>query len=240
MKKIAQVLYGSNNYGLNGPDSDKDYKVLLCPSFSDLYNAHKTDHGDLAGYDHDHYSPMDVRQFNSLLLKGNPNVVELLFSTEWEYYDEGFKQYVENARMLFEMGYLAFEWKNFYAATTGLVINSLKRYGNDNPKSVSRACYYFNMLWCLAQDDFRMTEETWRNNTFCMHAYNVRFQPENYNLPELAETVTDGLEKYKKSFSDQALMRVNWCNETNYSCAVLNKVAALKQEMFNFVKERAV
>ena len=41
MREVARVLYGSQNYGLDTPESDRDYKVLMCPEFDDLYHGRK-------------------------------------------------------------------------------------------------------------------------------------------------------------------------------------------------------
>ena len=139
MFEVARVLYGSQNYGLDNFDSDKDYKVLMCPSFYDLYKSTILEQGHLPEkYDKAHYSVMDARTFNRLLLKGNPNVLEMLFSVEWSQVQVEFDLFLNNARELLEKGYLALQWDNFYNATKGLIFNSVKRYGTDNPKAVSR------------------------------------------------------------------------------------------------------
>ena len=39
MVELAKVLYGSQNYGLDGEDSDRDYKLVLCPGFDELYEG---------------------------------------------------------------------------------------------------------------------------------------------------------------------------------------------------------
>jgi len=34
---MLQILVGSHNYNLNNENSDKDYKIFVCPTFEDLY-----------------------------------------------------------------------------------------------------------------------------------------------------------------------------------------------------------
>lgn len=240
MYEVARVLYGSQNLGLSGPDSDKDYKVLLCPTYKDLYNSHKVEKGDLANFDHEHYSPIDVRQFNKLVLKCNPNILEALFSVEWDYTDKRLETYVKCAQMLLRQGYLALYWKEFYAAMTGLVLNSLKRYGETNPKSVSRACYLFNLTNYLVANDFSLDYLTWRNNFYSDYSRDIRFNSDAYDLQAISGSVKYHLEDKKEEFQRRA---DSWCYDHNsgndYLVDTLNmKAANLNKLMYDFVKAR--
>ena len=83
MKVAARILVGSQNYSLSGPDSDYDYKLLMVPSFDDLYNYHKVDKHDLPQqYDPEHYSVISVMTFDKNVRAGNVNALEMLFSSE--------------------------------------------------------------------------------------------------------------------------------------------------------------
>ena len=35
---VLKALVGSHNYNLNTPESDKDYKLFVLPTFDDLYS----------------------------------------------------------------------------------------------------------------------------------------------------------------------------------------------------------
>lgn len=190
MKEVGRVLYGSQNLGLDGPDSDKDYKVLMTPSFDDLYFARKADKNNLSSeLDDEHYSVMDVRKFDSLVRNGNPNTLEMLFSLE-KHLDARLQAYFEEAQLLYSKGFLVLVAYNFFAATKGLVFNTLKRYGV-NRKSASRALFWYYFLKVLPEHDFKVDKDSW----FFLNARETRFNSE-VALPSLStlETMFDNVE----------------------------------------------
>ena len=168
MKEIARILVGSQNYGLDIPESDKDCKVLLCPEFEDLYNYRKVEAKDLPeGLDKEHYSVMSVITFDKLLRNGNPNCLEMLYSTNIESDSSNFLIYVNQARELFRYGYLAIVWENFYNAVAGIIMNGFEKYGATR-KTISRAIYFYGLICSLSKpykdpSAYSMSAETWRN-----------------------------------------------------------------------------
>lgn len=81
-KVVLRALVGSHNYNLNTPESDKDYKVFVLPTFEDLYKGNtysKQIIGDKVDLD-----IHDVRKLPSLFFKSNLNFLEVLFSKEVE------------------------------------------------------------------------------------------------------------------------------------------------------------
>ena len=235
MIEFATVLYGSQNYGLSGPDSDLDYKVLLCPDFYDFYRYRKVDKSDVpTGYDREHYSPMSIIQFHNLVLKGNPNCIEMLFSTEWQIKNESLRHYIEKARTLLDMGYLAIVWDDFYAAVQGIGLNTIDRNGV-NKKTISRACYFFDMMIYVASDCFRMNVFTWRGDKkFQKNARRIRFSGlRQKELDELCVIVKNRFRDDKQSLS---MLANQYC--VNHREAMLNiqKYAdELDHEMQNIV-----
>lgn len=200
MKELAHVLYGSQNYCLDGPESDKDYKVLLCPSFDDFYHERKLCADDLpAAYDPDHYSPMSIVKFHELLLKGNPNCLEMVFSTEWSISEVGIGSYIREAKALFSIGYIAIVWHDFYSAARGLALNSLNR-GGVNGKTVSRASYILGLCNATIDRGFVVDDSTWRGDTpYKNRARNIRFgQLDLEQLEILADKVKTGFSRYKE------------------------------------------
>lgn len=182
MKELAKVLMGSQNYSLDGFDSDKDYKVLLCPTFEDLYNVHRVEKNDLpAKYPKDeHYSVMDCRQFAKSLVRGNVNCCEYLFSTEVKM-SSTFVDFYAAARKLYEDGYAVVCWEQLFASLEGLVKNSFDRYGATR-KTMSRAYYFYLFAVNLAVNNFCMSSETWRGNKWNDLVYKMRFD-ENSWMP---------------------------------------------------------
>ncbi len=49
---VLEALSGSHNYNLNTPTSDRDYKVFVAPTFSDLYRG-STIHREWIGIERD-------------------------------------------------------------------------------------------------------------------------------------------------------------------------------------------
>lgn len=202
MVELARVLYGSQNYGLDGPNSDRDYKVVLCPEFSELYEGQmcKKNQGE-------HLTGIDVRRFHGLLMNGNPNAVEMLFSVEAEVEDEDFGQYLDCARMMYGGGYVAAVWKTFYAALNGLALNGMDRNGV-TPKTVARAFYMLGLAKWVGQNGFALNEGVYRGAGPAFHRYaqRIRFAPPERvgALQGIAEDVKRGFEEWKAELQNRA------------------------------------
>lgn len=182
MFEVGKVLFGSQNYHLDGPDSDKDYKVLLCPDSEDFYFYKRVEKNDVpAGLSHENYSPMDVRTFDRNLRAGNPNCLEMLWGKEYEdlYYD--LETYMDEARSMFESGYLVMVFPQFFSAVKGVVFNSLSRYGV-NRKSASRTLFWKHFVERVALHDFVVCDEFWS----CGAARELRFD-ETMDVPSLED-----------------------------------------------------
>lgn len=206
MRAFAKVLYGSQNYGLDGPDSDRDYKILLCPDFDDFYNSRKVSKDDLPyGLDPEHNSVMSIIQFNDLLLKGNPNCIEMLFSVDWQIHNKKLEAYLTKARQLYGFGYLAMVWQDFYKAVHGIALNAIKRDGI-NAKTVSRARYFCGLMVHTSKREFVMNETSWRGNfIFQVNAQAIRFCEKDISI---LENTADAVQKLFKDmafrFTDEA------------------------------------
>lgn len=159
--KLACFLYGSQNYNLATPESDKDYKYIEFPSAEDLFQE-KTLNRKIS----ENYSAWDVRNFLKYLMKANPNALELLFSVEQEYYDKNFEELLNYIRP--RVGAIIRQnWKNFTNATYGIAWESVRR-NSITPKTVARLLYFY-LFWftLLGEEDWftdngEMTENTWR------------------------------------------------------------------------------
>lgn len=177
MKPVAQMLIGSQNYQLDGSDSDFDYKLLMMPDFNDFYNYHKVDKNDLPeGYDPEHYNVMSILTFDKNIRKGNINALEMLFSHYIKCAD-GIETYLNTAKRAYAEGYLFIVWDSFMATVEGMIKNSLDRYGV-NRKSASRALYLINLCSFVADHDFAMDNTTWREHEVFSSARELRFNEE--------------------------------------------------------------
>lgn len=182
MLDVGHVLYGSQNYNLAGPDSDKDYKVLLCPEAEDFYFYKKVEKNDTPKeLSRENYSPMDVRKFDELVRAGNPNCLEMLWSKEYENLYLDLNAYMDDARYLFESGYLVTVFPKFFGAVKGLVFNSLGRYGL-NRKSASRALFWGTFVERVVHNNFVVLSKFWD----CEAARRLRFS-EELELPTLKD-----------------------------------------------------
>lgn len=167
MKVVGTTLYGSQNYLLSTPESDRDYKVVVTPNFDELYMKKDLNGSGLpAEYtDTEHYSCMDIRSFAANLAKGNPNAIEMLFSTEIQG-DESFLRLLEVWREPYFNGYVASQWDYFTEAVGGIMYNSFKKYGV-TPKTASRAMYFYNLVKYIEKNNFFIGASVLRDDEVC-------------------------------------------------------------------------
>ena len=179
------MLIGSQNYQLDGPDSDFDYKLLMMPDFNDFYSYHKVDKNDLPeGYDPEHYNVMSILTFDKNVRKGNINALEMLFSHYIKCVG-AVEVYFDAAKRAYSQGYLFTVWDSFIATVEGMIKNSLDRYGV-NRKSASRAFYLINLCYFVAEHDFVMDNTTWGEKQVYTDARELRFNEEK-ELPTIED-----------------------------------------------------
>lgn len=168
MKVVGTTLIGSQNYRLDTPESDRDYKIVVTPNFDELYLKRDLNGAALpfSHLDPEHYSCMDVRTFANNLAKGNPNAIEMLFSTEIEDEFSDFHHLLEAWREPYFNGYVASQWHYFTEAIGGIMYNSFKRYGV-TPKTASRALYFYKLVEYISNHNFVIDETVLRNNEVC-------------------------------------------------------------------------
>lgn len=228
MKPVAQILYGSQNYMLDGPDSDFDYKLLMVPDFNDFYNYHKVDKNDLPdGYDPEHYNVMSILTFDKNVRKGNVNALEMLFS-HYIKCAEDIEVYLDAAKRAYSEGYLFIVWDSFMATVEGMIKNSLDRYGV-NRKSASRALYLINLCYFVAEHDFAMDNTAWGEEQVFSDARELRFN-EDKELPT-KEAIFATFEDMRR-FADSCR---NY-HRLMYSESELNLIAAWDDDLATCMK----
>ena len=165
---LGEILYGSQNYGLNGPNSDEDYHDIVMPSFYDLYYKKEASRGQ----------SWDVRKFTKLVLDANFNAIELLFSVKEEFYSPKFEElwYILRA---YSSDIVARRSLPFYHSVRGCFMASLDnatKAANEEMyvKHMARAQYFVDMLDNLRLSHFQMKVEAWRG-IFTETARNIRF-----------------------------------------------------------------
>ena len=196
MKVIGTTLIGSQNYRLDTPESDRDYKIIVTPNFDELY-LKKDLNGTALPFsclDHEHYSCMDVRTFANNLAKGNPNAIEMLFSTEIEDEFSDFHHLLEAWREPYFNGYVASQWHYFTEAVGGIMYNSFKRYGV-TPKTASRALYFYNLVNYISTHNFIVNPDVLRNEDVCEWPRAIRF-----GLTQMV--LVDNADKFMNTYHD--------------------------------------
>lgn len=165
---LGEILYGSQNYGLNGPNSDKDYHEVVMPSFYDLY--YQKEASDKKSW--------DIRKFTKLILDGNFNAIELLFSVDKYFYSQDF-EYLWYTLRAYSSDIVARRSKKFYYSIYGCFKASLDNADKADSvetyiKHMARAQYFVDMLDNLRLSHFYMRDDAWRGN-FTENARNIRF-----------------------------------------------------------------
>lgn len=77
---IGVFLYGSQNYGMDGPSSDVDTKCLVIPSFEEIALNKKAVSYEYHFDNGEHMKMVDIREYLRLIKQQNPNDLEVLFS----------------------------------------------------------------------------------------------------------------------------------------------------------------
>ena len=193
MKVIGTTLIGSQNYRIDTPESDRDYNIIVTPNFDELYNKKDLNGAAVPFGDPEHYSCMDMRTFANNLAKGNPNAIEMLFSTEIDDGFADFKNLLEAWREPYLNGYVASQWHYFTEAVGGIMYNSFKRYGVTR-KVASRALYFYKLVEYISNHNFVIDETILRNDEVC-------------DLPRVIRLCDEGVfcvsfEKFMDSYHD--------------------------------------
>lgn len=79
-KELFRVIVGSHNYNMNTPESDKDWKLFVLPTFDDLYSGKEFSTSHIG--ETEDIEAHDIRKVSHLWWKANINFVEVLFTSE--------------------------------------------------------------------------------------------------------------------------------------------------------------
>lgn len=123
-KILLKVLVGSHNYNLDTPQSDKDYKTFVMPTFDDLYygNILSTSTTKNNGIDEE---IKDIRLLIKLIQKANPSYLEIMFSKDICVATDNF-YYVWNLIYRNRENIIRYNLTNFYNATLGTMYEKAK------------------------------------------------------------------------------------------------------------------
>jgi uncharacterized protein len=164
-----RALTGSHNYNLNMAESDKDYKYFVFPTFDDLYSGkYYTNAKTSPELD---YTVHDIRHLGDLIWKANINFLEVLFSTDYTYFDNVADSIISRGEL-----YASMNLKSFRNATYGMHVNKMlhllkgtettnalvERFGYDT----KQACHALRCLYVLEKyaENQNMRNALWFEN----------------------------------------------------------------------------
>lgn len=186
-RKIGKYLYGSQNYGLDNENSDRDYCHIVYPTFGAIYTGGRADEKV-----DEHNKIMDVRTFYKYFLRGNINQIELLYSVDKEEnqpFSEKLKPYVCSIVMSNAM--------NFFNSARGFATSSYKRsYGSE--KGAARAMWVLKFLDSSLYFNFIFDGELFRDKSIVSAARLIRYEGAPFDYDEWSRKMDELEEKYKK------------------------------------------
>ena len=131
-------LCGSYNYNLNEEGSDKDYHLYLLPTIDDIYKGNTYSKSEVTEILD--YASWDLRRLPEMMWKANPNVIEVLYSSQRFINDVKFIPLVEK---LFSMRddiasmNLPYMWKASY----GIIHSEIKDLDRRDPDLIQEFGY---------------------------------------------------------------------------------------------------
>ena len=209
-------LVGSHNYNLNTPESDKDYKVFVLPTFDDLYfnnSFSKSYIGETEDFD-----THDIRKCSSLWYKANVNFLEVLFS----------KRFLVNAELDDKSKLLIYQiydmrndiakmnLKYLYDACIGMHYNKMKylekgtegtkhlveKYGYDTKQAV-HAWRILDFLRAFADNEFTdFKAAIWYSEDNLKRNFLLDLKNGMFSLNEYKEIVTNTFNHVEENYKD--------------------------------------
>lgn len=223
-RKVAfKSLVGSHNYNLNTPESDKDYKVFLLPSFDDLY-FNKTFSKNYIGETED-FDAHDIRKCSSLWYKANVNFLEVLFSEKFRVNSNLCERSKQLIYQLYDMrnDIAKMNLKYLYDACIGMHYNKMKylekgtegtqhlvdKFGYDT-KQALHAWRILDFLRAFADNGFNdFKSAIWYSEDNIKRKFLLDLKNGTYSLNEYKEIVANTFnhveENYKEKYRSQKL-----------------------------------
>lgn len=214
---ILAGLFGSQNYGVDTPESDFDYKIYVIPTKEDIMQKGfigeriKTDKGINEYY--------DIRSLPDHLFKTSINFMEVLFSVDL-YYTYEAEWFIKNREEIarINLPYL-------YRTTMGMINSKLSRYVKQGDikdlVSVLRLNYflidYAQFLMCNEKEAFRLA--------LFNRAHELR-------KARLGETDIDSVKEAVNYTNKKAIMLENFYNKVKPN---MDLYSLLKYRVMNIV-----
>lgn len=179
MIELGKFLIGSQNYNLAGPNSDKDYKIIVCPSFEDFVWRDNMRSFRI----NEHETQWDVRHWFKQLLRGNPNAIEIFYSTESQIYD---CQLFDILKPIIPSILREHYGQDMINMWYGIACKCGET--QDHYKGLARKYYFTNVFAHLTAHNMEMSEDTWRSEEVSVIPRKIRFEhitPEERNFDDI-------------------------------------------------------
>lgn len=171
---LGNFLYGSQNYCLDTPDSDKDYKMLYIPSYREIAGLPSE---NVLEKD-EHFTPFLFSKWYNGLLRGSKDAWELPFSVERKWQPSwGRTGDVYFAEVRVASGPILRSCaSDFLASMRGMVRQNCDKAKED---VVNRYKYWARAVWMcdfashVIKADGKLTFDTWREENSMARA--IRF-----------------------------------------------------------------
>lgn len=216
MIQIAKILYGSQNYQLDSVNSDRDYKILVCPTWHDIVwkqtdRTHVTDTG--------HESYWDIRNWFKEIMRGNPNAWELLWSVDTEFYNADFVKFCHFLRLHSEELFTSFFNDNTVKMWYGIAMKCGEN--TDERKGCARRLYFFNVFKYLVEHNLKMTADTWRSPSVVDQPRAIRYNDAALDIETPFDEVASKLvTRQSKEFSERIAQDCIY----DFECFVFNTI----------------
>ena len=212
-KELFRVLTGSHNYNLNILNSDKDYKIFVCPTFNDLY-FNKEYSKNIIGETEDHLF-FTIKKLTNLLFNSNIAFIEVLFCEELIIPDDISDKSKELLNKLFEMknqisrmnlSYLYDSCVGIYNQNIASVKKDKVNYNYKKALQSVRALDFIERFYNTEFSDFK--QAIYYNNDdptrqLLLDIKNGKFSYEE--IIELAENKLEQTKKYKQIYKSHKI-----------------------------------
>lgn len=213
MNFICKCVGGSHLYGLNGPDSDIDWRgIYLNTSVSHILGL-KKDESFCTVSDEKDESYHEFRHF--LKLSGsNTQCLELLFNQTWFQTSQIWQEIQFNKYNLIDSvrlfgclrGYMQGERKLAFGERTGKLggkrYAQLEKYGY-SPKNIVQL---FRLAWAgkiFFDKNYFPVSVKKEDSALWTRLMNIKFYPEDFKIEELAKEVDEAEKKLVESFESR-------------------------------------